>query len=224
MTTKTDFHTEHINTNTWVHSPVSVRASSHCTLHRLAQSPELCPSFHSHPHALMMCAVLLRQWSLLYLHPLLLAPPCRTSSTSLEVRSEPVHSSLKGYGLNLTRSYLFTGYEPNELRPHGDLCRVLHRVPDPPHSSPSNGSSRMWITMTPRSRRCFITHTEYTSITPSEKACLLVSRRGPCPNDRERPFVGENRGDLLWQEQTNQWADQAERDKNKLVWRIGIEG
>ena len=29
--------------------------------------------------------------------------------------------------------------------------------------------------MTPRSRRCFITHTEYTSITPSEKACLSVT-------------------------------------------------
>ena len=46
-------------------------------------------------------------------------------------------------------------------------------------SSPSNGSLRMWITMTPRSRRCFITHTEYMSITPSEKACLSVSCRRP---------------------------------------------
>ena len=30
-------------------------------------------------------------------------------------------------------SYLLTGHEwAQELRPHGDLCRVLHRVPDPP--------------------------------------------------------------------------------------------
>ena len=28
-------------------------------------------------------------------------------------------------------SYLSTGYEAQELRPHGDLCRVPHRVPDP---------------------------------------------------------------------------------------------
>ena len=36
---------------------------------------ELCPSFHSHPHALMMCAVLPRHRSLHSLHPLPLAPP-----------------------------------------------------------------------------------------------------------------------------------------------------
>ena len=32
-------------------------------------------------------------------------------------------------------------------------------------------------------------HTEKMSITPSEKACLLVSRRRPCPKERERPVV-----------------------------------
>ena len=56
----------------------------------------------------------------------------------------------------------------------------------------------MWITMTPRSRRCFITHTEYTSITPSEKACLSVSRRRPCPNERRDPLWREQ-GNLFWQ-------------------------
>ena len=49
--------------------------------------------------------------------------------------------------------------------------------------------SRMWITMTPRSRRCFFKHTENMSITPSEKACLLVSRRRPCPKDWGQPVV-----------------------------------
>ena len=47
--------------------------------------------------------------------------------------------------------------------------------------------------MTPRSRRCFITHTEYRSITPSEKACLSVSRRRLCP-DRTGRSVGERTG------------------------------
>ena len=49
---------------------------------------------------------------------------------------------------------------------------------------PFNGSSRMWITTMPQSVRCSSMHTENKSITPSEKACLLVSRRRPCPIDR----------------------------------------
>ena len=71
--------------------------------------------------------------------------------------------------------------------------------PWPSNSSPSNCSSRMWIMMTPRSRRCFITHTENMSITPSEKACLLVSRRRPCPKELGDPLLKEQ-GDLLWKE------------------------
>ena len=34
-------------------------------------------------------------------------------------------------------------------------------------------------------------HTENKSITPSEKACLLVSRRRPCPIDRGNPLSKE---------------------------------
>ena len=68
----------------------------------------------------------------------------------------------------------------------------------PSNGSLSNGSSRMWITMTLRSRRCFITHTEYMSVTSSEKACLLVSRRRPCPKER-RDLLWKEQGDLLWQ-------------------------
>ena len=71
MTTKTDVHTEHINTNMWVHTHLSVRASSHCTLHRMAQVMSRVQVL-SHDHALMMCAVLPRHWSLFSLHPLLL--------------------------------------------------------------------------------------------------------------------------------------------------------
>ena len=70
--------------------------------------------------------------------------------------------------------------------------------PWPSNSSPNNGSSRMWITMTPRSRRCFFTHTENMSITPNEKACLLVSRR-LCPKERGDPLLKEQ-GDLFWKE------------------------
>ena len=74
MTTKTDFHTEHINMNTWVHSFVLLESAfRHISHFTIWLKSELCPSFHSHPHALMMCAVLPRPWSLFSLHPVLLA-------------------------------------------------------------------------------------------------------------------------------------------------------
>ena len=43
------------------------------------------------------------------------------------------------------------------------------------------------------------THTENMSITPCEKACLLVSRRRPCPKERGDPLLREQE-DLLWKE------------------------
>ena len=72
------------------------------------------------------------------------------------------------------------------LRRQGETCRVLH-------SSPSKGSSMTWSTMTPHSRICFTKHTEYMSNTPSETACLSVSRRRPWPSERGRS-VGERTG------------------------------
>ena len=56
----------------------------------------------------------------------------------------------------------------------------------PGNGTPSNGSSR--ITTMPQSGRCSSMHTENKSITPSEKACLLVSHRRPCPRDRGNPL------------------------------------
>ena len=44
--------------------------------------------------------------------------------------------------------------------------------------------------MTPHSRICFAKHTEYTSITPSEKACLSVGQSSSVSERTERP-VGE---------------------------------
>ena len=72
----------------------------------------------------------------------------------------------------------------------------------PSHSSESEQIrillERQREQMTPRTRRCSITLSEYTSITPSEKACLSVSRRRPCPSERGDPLRREL-GDLLWQ-------------------------
>ena len=60
--------------------------------------------------------------------------------------------------------------------------------PRPGNGSSSNGSSRTWITTMPQSVRCSSMHTGNKSINPSEKACLLVSRRRPCPIDRGNPL------------------------------------
>ena len=76
------------------------------------------------------------------------------------------------------------------------LTSSLTQSPWPTPSSPSKGSSRTWSTMTPHSRICFAKHTEYMSITPSEKACLSVSRRRPCPSERSDLSESE-RGELL---------------------------
>ena len=74
----------------------------------------------------------------------------------------------------LLTNHTFTHFKSPRTTTSWRLTSSPSQSPWPTHSSPSNGSSRMWITMTPRSRRCFITHTEYTSITPSEKACIYL--------------------------------------------------
>ena len=61
-------------------------------------------------------------------------------------------------------------------------------VPDPA-TVPEKRFLEDVITITPRSRRCLKTNTENMSITPSEKACPLVSRRRPCPKERGNPLL-----------------------------------
>ena len=108
-------------------------------------------------------------------------------------RSEPVHSAEKGKD-SLDETYSRTGYEPNAY----DLKEtyVESYTESLTHSSPSKGSPRTSSTMTPHSRICFVKHTEYMSITPSEKACLSVSRRRLCP-ERTGRSVGERTGRLV---------------------------
>ena len=70
---------------------------------------------------------------------------------------------------------------PTNLR---RLTSSLTQGPWPRRSSPSKGFQRTSSTMTPHSTICFAKHTEYMSITPSEKACLSVSRRRLHPKER----------------------------------------
>ena len=75
MTTMSVFHTEHINTNTWVCLVLFILCLRVVTLHTAPHgSSPSCVRHSSHPHALMMCAVLPWHWSLHSLHPLPHAP------------------------------------------------------------------------------------------------------------------------------------------------------
>ena len=69
------------------------------------------------------------------------------------------------------------------------------RVLDPP-TVPEQGFLEDVEYVTPHLRICFTKHTEYMSITPSEKACLSVSRRRQCPSERCDPLESEQ-DDLL---------------------------
>ena len=75
-----------------------VSASSYIAHAPHGLSPS-CVRHSSHPHALMMCAVLPRHWSL---HPLPLAPPVALLPLlpPLEVRRQPAHSAQREYGLH----------------------------------------------------------------------------------------------------------------------------
>ena len=89
---------EHLSVPSLVHLVSAYRHIAHCTPWLKS---ELCPSFQSHPLALMMCAVLPRHWSLHSLHPLPLAPPVALLPLPhVEARRVPVHSAQKWYGLH----------------------------------------------------------------------------------------------------------------------------
>ena len=97
MTTMTVFHTEHINTNTWVCFVLFILCQRIVTLQPHGSSPS-CVRHSSHPHARMMCAVLPRHWALHPLHPL---PHARRSSPS------------KGFPRT-----------PSTMTPHSRICCV----------------------------------------------------------------------------------------------------
>ena len=109
-----------------------------------------------------------------------------------EGRSNPAHFAWKEMD-SLDDSSQVMSPAPTTSR---KLTSSPTQSPSPTHSSPSKGSSRTWSTMTPHSRICVTKHTEYMSITPSEKACLSVSRRRPCPSERGDPLESEQR-DML---------------------------
>ena len=100
MTTATDFHTEHIHTNTWVNfilfflcQPIVVHAHA-----PHGSSRESCVHLSSHPHSLMKWATLIRLWSPLSLH----APPVALLPLlpALEARWQPAARSAQWeYGL-----------------------------------------------------------------------------------------------------------------------------
>ena len=94
-------------------------------------------------------------------------------------------------------SYLLTGYEPKNY----DLMETFVESFTESLTQPQFSEQRFLedVDYDDAALEDFITHTENMSITPSEEACLLVSRRRPCPKEREDPLLTEQ-GDLLWKE------------------------
>ena len=195
MTTMTVFHTEHINTNTWVRLVLFIlcqRIVIHCTCSAWLKS-ELCPSFHSHPHALMMCVVLPRHWSLHSLHPLPLAPPVALLPLlhPLEVRRQPAHSAQRQYGLHWWDLLPHRSWA-QRLRLQGDFCRVLHRAPDlaavPLRQRVSRGRRVRWHRTRRYALRSSPGHSHH-----SLREDLSVSLSSSVSERTERP-VGERAG------------------------------
>ena len=89
------------------------------------------------------------------------------------------------------KNFSSTGYEPNDYfltetyvefnQEFVTEQRLVRRATVP---------RRRWITTTPQSVRCSLTHTEDKSITPNEKACRLVCRRRQCPKIERAQIPG----------------------------------
>ena len=95
---------------------------------------------------------------------------------------------------SLDETYSLTSYEPNAYDFKETYVESYTELLTHPQFS-KQGFPRS--TMTPRLRICFAKHTEHMSITPSEKTCLLVSRR-LCPKER-CDLLERDPGDLLSQ-------------------------
>ena len=182
VTTKTQstFHTAHMNLNTWIyarvipsaHSPVVRFWSSWFANHIGAQVQVVRVS-----HVIHACSERYSSTLSSPFHPTSSSPHSSsiscTSSTNLRAAvTLRIWPERRWTPLTSPTSPQFMS--PRTTTSWRLMSSPL-QSPWPSHSSPSNGSSRMWITMTPRLRRCFTTHTEYMSITPSEKACQSSS-------------------------------------------------
>ena len=195
MTTKMDFHTEHINTNTWVCFVSFILCQCIVTVaHLTAWLKSWAVSVIHLIRMRSWCVRFTLAIDLSFLFTFLpLAPSIALFPLPhLEPRRVPVHSAQKEYGLHW-RDLLPHKLWAQRLRLQGDLSRVQHRALD---LAAVLLRQRTPSTMTPHSRICCVKLTEYMSITLNEKSCLTVSRRRPCPNERGDLLESE-RGDLL---------------------------
>ena len=166
MTSMTVFHTEHINTNTWVHSLLSVRTYrhiAHCTA--WLKSWVVFTRYFIHMRSWCVRFSLDIDLSILFIlyFTHLLSHSFHFLTLKLVEYLRP-----KGYGLHW-RDLIPHRLWAQRLRLQGDLRRVLHRA--------SKGFPTTPSTMTPRSRTCCAKLTEYMSITLNEKTCLSVCWR-----------------------------------------------
>ena len=167
MTTMIIFHTEHINTNTWVCLILFIFCQRIVTMHTTPQgSSPRCVRHSSHTHALMMCAVLLRHWSLYSLHLLPHAPPVALFPLPhLEARRVLVHFAQKKDMASIDETYSFAGYEPNAYDFKETSVESYTELLTSPPFLFKQGFPGTPSTIALSSRVCFVKLTEYTAIT-----------------------------------------------------------
>ena len=133
-----------------------------------------------HQNRRMRCAVLPRPW---VLHSLATSSSSHSSRISLHLLLHFFHflegKSNTSYFAMKKMNFTDESYSHTDMGPRTTTSWKLMSIPSqspwPTHSFPTNGSWRLWITMTPRWRRCFITHTEYTLWLPARRlVCLSV--------------------------------------------------
>ena len=215
--TQSTFHTAHMNTNTWMQAWSQVR--------RVQQSGS-CVMIAHHIMGQVSHVRVISWWSRDERISSTLSPPFSSTSWSSHSSLISCTSSCTSSSCTTFREVVTLGTSPEKrwtpltilassqvMSPSPTTSRRLtsspSQSPRPTHSSPSKGSSRTRATITPRSRRYYITHTEYMLSTPSEKGWLSDSRRRRSPNER---------GDLLDQMCR---SSKLQMQKIRLCWTAG---
>ena len=152
----------------------SVLSHSSLAHNTLAQDVCVCASFHSHGHRHTCMSWAFSLTSL-------------TFSSSSPSSSHPLCTLAKEVG-STDKSFSNTGYEPKDY-----FLRETYVDFNQESMTEQRFAEQRFPedvdTMMPESVRCSLTHTEHKSITPSEKACLLVSRRRQMSDGTGQPVV-----------------------------------
>ena len=165
--------------------------------HHIVAKFHLCASSHAHYNM----SVSLRLWALHFFYFLIVLihlqslPLLRALLPQPREQQQHFVLRLKGDGVPW-RLLPPRRLGAQELRPHGDLCRVLCRVPWPTHSSPRQGFFRgcgvRWHRALANASWCTPIHVSH-----SQREGLSVGQSSSSVSERAETSVGERTGRLV---------------------------